>query len=68
VSYAIPRAGTVSLKLYEVTGRCAAVLHDGWCEPGRYTADVAAGSLARGVYILKLESEAGSQTRKLVIE
>jgi len=44
------------------------VLRDGWCEPGRYTADVDAGRLARGVYILKLENGGRSLTRKLVIE
>jgi len=68
VRYALPKAGSVGLKLYEVTGRCAAVLRNGWCEPGRYTAAVDAGSLARGVYILKLQSDAGSLTRKVVIE
>jgi len=68
VSYAIPRAGTVSLKLYEVTGRCAVVLRDGRCEPGRYTANLSAKGLARGVYAIKLESEAGNLTRKFVIE
>ncbi len=68
VLYGIPKAGNVGLKVYEVTGRCAAVLRNGWCEPGRYTANLSAKGLARGVYILKLESDAGSLTRKVVIE
>jgi hypothetical protein len=68
VHYAIPKAGNVGLKLYEVTGRCAAVLRNGWCEPGRYTASLSAKGLARGVYILKLESDACNLTRKVVIE
>ena len=68
VRYAIPEAGNIRLKLYDVTGRCAAVLRDGSCEPGRYTANVSAKGLARGVYILKLESADGSLTRKVVIE
>jgi hypothetical protein len=68
VRYAIPKAGNVGLKLYEVTGRCAAVLRDGWCEPGRYTATLSAKDLARGVYILKLQSDASNLARKLVIE
>jgi hypothetical protein len=68
VHYAIPKAGNVGLKLYEVTGRCAAVLRNGWCEPGRYTAILSAKGLARGVYILKLESDACNLTRKVVIE
>jgi uncharacterized delta-60 repeat protein len=68
VHYAIPKATNVSLRLYEVTGRCVAVLHDGRREPGRYSADVDAGSLARGVYILKLQSDACRLTRKVVVE
>jgi len=68
ISYGIPEAGNTRLKLYEVTGRCAAVLRDGWCEPGHYTANLSAKGLARGVYILKLQSDASSLTRKLVIE
>jgi hypothetical protein len=68
ISYGIPKAGNTRLKLYDVTGRCGAVLRNGWCEPGRYTATVDAGVLARGVYILKLESETSSLTRKVVIQ
>jgi len=68
VSYALPKAGDTRLRLFDVTGRCAAVLRDGWCEPGRYAATVDASRLARGVYIVKLESDAGNLTRKVVIE
>jgi hypothetical protein len=68
VQYAVPKAGNVSLKLYDMTGRRAAVLRDGWCESGRYTANLSAKGLACGVYVLKLESDASSLTRKVVIE
>ncbi len=68
ISYGIPKAGNTRLKLYDVTGRCAVVLRDGWCDPGRYTANLSAKSLARGVYILKLERDAENLTRKVVIE
>jgi hypothetical protein len=44
------------------------VLRDGSSEPGRYTANLSAKGLARGVYILKLESTDGNLTRKVVIE
>ena len=68
IAYGIPKAGNVSLKLYDVTGRSAATFRNGWLEPGRYTADVEAGTLARGIYILKLEADSRNLTRKLVIE
>jgi hypothetical protein len=68
VSYALPTAGTVSLKLYDVTGSLAKTIIGGRVQAGRYSTKLSAEGLARGVYVLKLATEAGSATRKIVIE
>jgi hypothetical protein len=68
VNYAVPVAAKLSLKLYDITGTLAKTVASGRMEPGRYTADLSAKGLARGVYFLKLASDAGSLTRKVVIQ
>ncbi|MCX6844323.1 MAG: T9SS type A sorting domain-containing protein [candidate division WOR-3 bacterium] len=68
IRYSVPTATNVSLKLYDVTGALAKTVSNGRVRPGRYTAGLTTQGLARGVYILKLESGASSLTRKLVIE
>ena len=68
IRYAVPTAANVSLKLYDITGALAKTVRNGRVQAGRYTASLPAKGLARGVYILKLQSDACSLTRKLVIE
>ncbi len=68
ISYALPTAGNVSLKLYDVTGALAKTVASGPVQAGRYTTKLSAEGLARGVYVLKLATDAGSVTRKIVIE
>ena len=68
IRYAVPTATNVSLKLYDITGALAKTVRSGWVKPGSYTAKLSAKGLARGVYILKLRSDACDLTRKVVIE
>jgi len=68
VRYSVPVAADVSLKLYDITGALAQTVCSGMTLPGNYTAHISAQGLARGVYILKLSSDAGNLTRKVVIE
>jgi uncharacterized delta-60 repeat protein len=68
VSYAVPTAANVSLKLYDISGALAKTVCNGRVQPGRYTTNLSAKGLARGVYILKLQSDACSLTRKVIIE
>jgi hypothetical protein len=68
IHYAVPAATNVSLKLYNVTGALAKTVSNGRVKPGHYTVSLSAKGLARGVYILKLQSDAGNLTRKVVIE
>jgi hypothetical protein len=68
IRYSVPVAANVSLKLYDITGALARTVSSGPAQPGRYTANLSAEGLARGVYILKLQSDAASLTRKVVIQ
>ncbi|MBM3322947.1 T9SS type A sorting domain-containing protein [candidate division WOR-3 bacterium] len=68
ISYTLPGPGMVSLKLYNVTGALAATLVRGPCAAGRHTVRIERAGLARGTYVLRLDTEAGSTTRKLTLE
>jgi len=68
VSFALPRAGNVSVRVYDVSGRTVATLSQGYASEGRYTAHFNATTLARGIYVLKFESGYYSQTRKLILQ
>lgn len=68
VNYSLPVAGNVSLKLYDVSGALAKTVACGYVLPGSHAVSLSREGLARGAYILKLQSGASSVTRKLVIE
>jgi len=68
VNYSLPAAGNVSLKLYDVSGALAKTVACGYVLPGNHAVSLSRQGLARGAYILKLESGASSSTRKLIIE
>jgi hypothetical protein len=68
VRYALPKPGRVMVRLFDVSGRQAAVLADGWHESGRYTTNVEAAHLAQGIYLLKCEAGDDITTRKLIVE
>ena len=64
VDYSLPRESGVSLGLYDVTGRQVR----SWVglRTSGFRLDIR--SIPAGVYLLRLESDCGSTTRKLVIE
>ena len=68
IRYSVPTATNVSLKLYDITGALAKTVSNGPVQPGRHTARLSLPGLARGVYVLKLQSDVCSLTRKLVVE
>ena len=72
VDFQIPFAGKVSLKIYDMTGKEAAVLIDGQLDAGFYTEEFNGSNLASGVYFYRLiaESREGNKfikTMKLVL-
>jgi hypothetical protein len=68
VSYSLPVAGDVSLKLYDVTGKLVKTLVGGRTTAGSHTTGISAGKLANGIYVLKYENESRTLTSKLIIE
>lgn len=63
----VPKAGPVSLKVYDLLGREVASLVDETMEPGSYAVAWDARGLASGVYLYKLAAEGYSDVRKMVI-
>ena len=70
ISYSLPRAGHISLRLYDVTGKLMRVLAEGYHPAGsfRYSLLATRYLLAGGVYLLKFEAEGCQTTEKLVVE
>lgn len=67
ISYAVERAGPVSLRLYDVSGRLVDTIMEGrFHQPNRYRVTYDTG-LPSGVYFLKLETASGALSRKIVI-
>jgi len=72
ISWVLPRSGSISLKLYDVTGKIIAALDKGHHPAGRYSSPLTANSLqpklASGIYLLELEACGLKLNRKLTIE
>jgi len=67
IAFELPRAGDVSLRLYDVSGREVAVLVNGRREPGRHEVPVATGRLAPGAYYYVLRAGSTVETRKMLV-
>ena len=68
VSYSLPRAGAVSLKLYDATGSLVTAFAGGRANAGSYAYRIDATKLARGVYLVKFEADGYRATKKLILE
>lgn len=67
IIYSIPKAGFVSLKIYNMLGQEVAVLVDEYKTPGVYTKEFNALNLSSGVYYYRLRSGQFTYTRKMVL-
>jgi len=70
--YGVPAGAQVSLSAYDVSGRLVDRLASGYREAGYYCLDWSPGgrrgaSLGTGVYFLRLDSDMGTATAKVVI-
>lgn len=65
--YSIPKAGIVSLKVYDILGNEVASLVNYFQNAGSYTADFDANNLTSGVYIYKIQSGNFVKSNKMVL-
>jgi len=67
IEFALPRAGDVSLKLYNVSGQEVKALVNGSMGAGSHSASLNAQELSEGVYFYRLAFEGQSLSKKLVV-
>jgi hypothetical protein len=68
ISYSLPRASTVTLKVYDLMGREIAVLMQNERKaPGNYEISFDASDISSGVYFYKLQTERFIETKQMVL-
>jgi len=67
IKYALPEAGQVSVKIYNLLGVEVASLVNNYQKAGRYEIQWHAGDLASGVYLVQMRSAGFTQTRKAML-
>ncbi|MCK6614571.1 MAG: 5'-nucleotidase C-terminal domain-containing protein [Ignavibacteriaceae bacterium] len=69
INYFLPKAGFVSLRIYDLSGALVTTLVDSYQEEGSYSVvfDVSSRNLASGTYFYRLESGGKSLTKKLLL-
>jgi hypothetical protein len=66
-SYTLPEAMPVRLELYNVLGQRVAVLLEGERPAGTHTLTMGRGSLASGVYVLRLQAGGTQKVERMII-
>ncbi len=67
IKYDLPKAGLVTLKVYDLLGREVATLINGNQAAGKYSVQFNASKLASGVYIYRIQSNNFSAVKKLML-
>lgn len=67
INYSVAADGNVSIKVYDITGKEAAVITDGFRTAGNYSAEFNASSLPSGVYFYSLKTNGFEQTKKMLL-
>ena len=67
ITYTIPQAGMVTLKVYNTLGEEIAVLVNGMVEPGIHNVNFDASGLNSGMYFYRLESGNFVQVKKMTL-
>lgn len=67
ISYRLPKAARVSLKVYDLQGKLVANLVDAQQLAGSFKVQWDAGALPSGVYFYKIEAGEFSQTRRMLL-
>jgi len=67
ISFNLPAAGQVSLKVFDISGKEVAGLVDNYLEAGRHSVNFDASALSSGVYYYKLASGNNVSMRKMLL-
>jgi hypothetical protein len=67
IRYQLSGRSQVSLRVYDTTGRVAAVLVDGWREAGAHEVTFDGSNLPSGVYVFRLSAGSWSESGKLAL-
>ena len=67
INFTIPKAGNVTLKVYNSLGQEVATLINGFKNASNYQVDFNASNLSSGVYFYTLEANNFKQTKKMVL-
>jgi hypothetical protein len=67
IRYSLPEAGFVRLEVVDLTGRRLAVLADGYQTEGSHIVSLDASGWASGMYLMRLQTETGALTRKMML-
>ncbi len=65
LKFSVPRAGNVSLKVYDVAGRVVADLHQGTLAAGQFTVDFDGANLSSGTYFARLQGDGFEAVQKM---
>lgn len=67
VNYTLTSETTVTINLYDVTGKLVATVSEGEQAQGRHFAHINTSSLAKGFYTVKVATAFGQSTSKLIV-
>ncbi|NOS86153.1 MAG: T9SS type A sorting domain-containing protein [Ignavibacteria bacterium] len=67
ITFSIPNAGYVSVKVYDIMGKEIADVVDQNLTPGIYTADFDASALPSGTYFYRLTAGSFTETKKMIL-
>ena len=67
IKYQLPKAGFVTLKIYDILGREVASLVKEYQHGGKYSVDFKASKLSSGVYIYELKTPDYNSCKKMIL-
>ncbi len=67
INYTLDQGSTVDLRVFDVTGREVSALTNTYQSPGSYSHIFSAANIPAGVYIYRLTTEMGAQSRKMLV-
>jgi len=68
ISFTTPKAGRVSLTIYDITGRLMKTIANAELNEGDHTFNLDVNNFRAGIYLLRMQSGQISQTRKFIVQ